>query len=198
MPKRWFIRTAVLFASVLLTACASDKVPAETALKAAESAVSATVAEAAKYVPDEAKALQDSLNSLKDSFAKGEYKTVLTGAPDLTAKAKALADAAVAKKADLTKGWADVSGGLPKVLEAIQGRVAILSKAKTLPANMDKAAVESAKSGVESMNQAWADAQASFSAGNLADALAKANALKSQAAEIMTKLGMQVPAALKS
>lgn len=198
MPKRWFIRTAVLFASVLLTACASDKVPAETALKAAESAVSATVAEAAKYVPDEAKALQDSLNSLKDSFAKAEYKTVLTGAPDLTAKAKALADAAAAKKADLTKGWADVSGGLPKVLEAIQGRVAILSKAKTLPANMDKAAVESAKSGVESMNQAWADAQASFSAGNLADALAKANALKSQAAEIMTKLGMQVPAALKS
>jgi len=198
MPKRWFMRTAVLLASVLLTACASDKVPAETALKAAESAVSATVAEAAKYVPDEAKALQDSLNSLKDSFAKGEYKTVLTGAPDLTAKAKALADAAVAKKADLTKGWADVSGGLPKVLEAIQGRVAILSKAKTLPANMDKAAVESAKSGVESMNQAWADAQASFSAGNLADALAKANALKSQAAEIMTKLGMQVPAALKS
>ena len=198
MPKRWFMRTAVLLASVLLTACASDKVPAETALKAAESAVSATVAEAAKYVPDEAKALQDSLNGLKDSFAKGEYKTVLTGAPDLTAKAKALADAAAAKKADLTKGWADVSGGLPKVLEAIQGRVAILSKAKTLPANMDKAAVESAKSGVESMNQAWADAQASFSAGNLADALAKANALKSQAAEIMTKLGMQVPAALKS
>lgn len=198
MPKRWFIRAAVLFASVLLTACASDKVPAETALKAAESAVSATVAEAAKYVPDEAKALQDSLNSLKDSFAKGEYKTVLTGAPDLTAKATALADAAAAKKADLTKGWADVSGGLPQVLEAIQGRVAILSKAKTLPANMDKAAVESAKSGVESMNQAWADAQASFSAGNLADALAKANALKSQAAEIMTKLGMQVPAALKS
>ncbi|HET8529895.1 MAG TPA: hypothetical protein VFO08_02000 [Methylomirabilota bacterium] len=198
MVKRWCALTMVVFAGVLLSACASDKVPAETALKAAESAVNATVAEASKYVPDEAKALQDSLNSLKDSFTKGDYKTVLAGAPELTAKTKALADAAAAKKADLTKSWADVSGGLPKVLEAIQGRVDILSKAKTLPANLDKTAVDGAKTGLESMNKAWADAQASFSAGNLADALAKANALKGQAAEIMTKLGMQVPTALKS
>lgn len=198
MVKRWCALIMVVFASVLLSACASEKVPAETALKAAESAVNATVAEASKYVPDEAKALQDSLNSLKDSFTKGDYKTVLAGAPELTTKTKALADAAAAKKADLTKSWADVSGGLPKVLEAIQGRVDILSKAKTLPANLDKTAVDGAKTGLESMNKAWADAQASFSAGNLADALAKANALKGQAAEIMTKLGMQVPTALKS
>jgi hypothetical protein len=198
MVKRWCALTTVVFASVLLSACASDKVPAETALKAAESAVNATVGEASKYVPDQAKAVQDSLSSLKDSFAKEDYKTVLAGAPDLTAKTKALADAAAAKKADLTKSWTDISGGLPKVIEAIQERVDILSKAKKLPANLDKAAVEGAKSGVESMNKAWAEAQASFSAGNLADALAKANALKSQAAEIMTKLGMPVPAALTS
>jgi uncharacterized coiled-coil DUF342 family protein len=122
----------------------------------------------------------------------------LTGAPDLTANTKALADAAMAKKADLTKSWTDISGGLPKVIEAIQGRVEIFSKAKTLPANVEKTAVASAKTGLESMNKAWADAQASFSSGNLADALAKANALKGQAAEILTKLGMPVPAALKS
>jgi hypothetical protein len=198
MVKRWCVLNVVVFATVFLSACASDKVPAETALKAAESAVSATVAEASKYVPDEAKALQDSLSSLKDSFAKGDYKTVLAGASNLTAQTKALADAAAAKKADLTKNWTDVSEGLPKVIEAIQGRVEILSKSKKLPANVEKTAVDSAKTGLESMNKAWADAQASFSAGNLADALAKANALKSQAAEIMTKLGMQVPEALKS
>ena len=198
MVKRWCALTMLVFAGMLLSACASDKVPAETALKAAESAVTATVAEASKYVPDEAKGLQDRLNGLKDSFAKGEYKTVLAGAPDLTAQAKALADTAAAKKAELAKSWADLSGGLPKVLETIQGRVDILSKAKTLPANVDRATVDGAKTGLDSMNKAWADAQASFSAGNLADALAKANALKSQAAELMTKLGMQAPAALKS
>lgn len=198
MAKRWCAPTVVVLATVLLAACASDKVPAETALKTAENAVNSTVAEASKYVPDQAKALQDNLANLKDSFAKADYKAVLSGAADLTGKTKAVADAAAAKKDELTKSWTDVSGGLPKVIEAIQGRVDILSKAKKLPANMDKTAVESAKSGLESMNKAWTDAQASFSSGNLADALAKANAVKSQAAEIMTKLGMSVPAALKS
>ncbi len=58
MVKRWSALTMVVFAGILLSACATDKVPAETALKAAESAVTATVAEASRYVPDEAKALQ--------------------------------------------------------------------------------------------------------------------------------------------
>jgi hypothetical protein len=198
MPKRSYARVVLALVALVLAACASDKVPAETALRAAEQAVNAAVAEASKYVPDQAKALQDSLGSLKDAFAKGEYKTVLAGAGDLTTKAKALADAAAAKKAELSARWADMSGGLPKVIEAIQGRVDILSKAKKLPANMDKAALDSAKSGLDSMNKAWADAQASFSSGNLADAVSKATALKAQAAEVMTKLGMPVPEALKS
>lgn len=198
MLQRSYARAILALAALVLAACASDKVPAETALKAAEQAVSTAVAEASKYVPDQAKALQDSLASLKDAFAKGEYKTVLAGTGDLTTKAKALADAAAAKKTELTASWTDMSGGLPKVIEAIQGRVDILSKAKKLPANMDKAALDSAKSGLDSMNKAWADAQASFTSGNLADAVSKATALKAQAAEIMTKLGMPVPEALKS
>jgi hypothetical protein len=198
MPKRSYARVVLALAALVLAACASDKVPAETALKAAEQAVDAAVAEASKYVPDQAKALQDSLAGLKDAFAKGEYKTVLAGTGDLATKAKALADAAAAKKTELTASWTDMSGGLPKVIEAIQGRVDILSKAKKLPANMDKAALDSAKSGLDSMNKAWADAQASFTSGNLADAVSKATALKVQAAEIMTKLGMPVPEALKS
>lgn len=198
MLQRSYARAILALAALVLAACASDKVPAETALKAAEQAVSTAVAEASKYVPDQAKALQDSLASLKDAFAKGEYKTVLAGTGDLTTKAKALADAAAAKKTELTASWTDMSGGLPKVIEAIQGRVDILSKAKKLPANMDKAALDSARSGLDSMNKAWADAQASFTSGNLADAVSKATALKAQAAEIMTKLGMPVPEALKS
>jgi DNA uptake protein ComE-like DNA-binding protein len=46
MVKRWCARSVVLFASVLLTACAGDKAPAESALKPAENRGNATVAEA--------------------------------------------------------------------------------------------------------------------------------------------------------
>lgn len=191
-------RSVVVLAGLLLAACASDQGPAEKALKAAEDALNSVAAEAGKYVPDQVKGAQDQLKGLKDSFTKGDYKTVLSGAGDLTAKVKALGAAAAAKKAELAKSWQDVSTRLPKVVDAIKGRVDILSKAKKLPATVDKAAVAGAKSGLEAIDKVWNDAQASFKSGNIADALAKAQTVKTQAAELMTKLGMEVPAALKS
>jgi competence protein ComEA len=49
MLKRGCTRTAVVLAGVLITACASDKAPAESPFKA-EGAVPATVAESGRYV----------------------------------------------------------------------------------------------------------------------------------------------------
>jgi hypothetical protein len=205
MFKHWFVRSIVVIAVFAFAACASDKGPAEKAISAAEDAVNAAMAEGSKYVPDQAKSVQDSLRSLKDSFAKGDYKAVLAGAGDVTGKAKALTDAAAAKKADLekmqaemTKSWEDMQSGLPKVVDAIKSRVDILSQAKKLPAGLDKAAVDGAKSGLETINKTWTEAQDAFKSGNVADAVAKAKTVKTMAADIMTKLGMPVPDALKS
>jgi predicted small secreted protein len=198
MLKPWFVRSVVVLTGLLLAACATEQGPAEQALKAAENAVNSAAAEAVKYVPDQVKTVQDQLKSLKDTYAKGDYKAVLGGASDLTAKVKALSAAAAAKKAELTKSWEDVNAGLPKVVDAIKRRVDILSKAKKLPATVDRAAVDAAQSGLQTLDKVWNDAQASFKSGNLADALAKAQTAKTQAADIMTKLGMDVPAALKT
>ena len=205
MLKHWFARSVLVIAALALAACASDKEPAEKALRAAEDAVNAAVADGSKYLPDQAKAVQSSLQSLKDTFAKGDYKAVLAGAGNVTSQAKALADATATKKAELekmkaelTKDWEAMSSGLPKVVDAIKSRVDILSQAKKLPAGVDKAAVDGAKSGLETINKTWSEAQEAFKAGNVADALAKAKTVKTMAADIMTKLGMAVPEALKS
>jgi hypothetical protein len=198
MATRWFKGELVGLAAVLLAACASDQGPAETAIKAAESAVNSVIAEATKYVPEQARGVQDALKAAKDSLAKGDYKAALAGSTDVTAKAKALGDAVAAKKAELATSWENMSGGLPKVVEAIKSRVDILSQSKKLPANMDKAAVDSAKSGLEAITKTWTDAQAAFKNGQVADAVTKGNAVKAQAVDVMTKLGMEVPAALKS
>jgi hypothetical protein len=120
MLTPWFVRSVVVLAGLVLAACASEQGPAEQALKAVENAVNSAAAEAMKDVPDQVKTVQDQLKSLKDTFAKGDYKAVLSGASDLTAKAKALSAAAAAKKAELTKTWEDVNAGLPKVVEAIK------------------------------------------------------------------------------
>jgi hypothetical protein len=197
MKKGFALIAVVLVGLMLVVGCSRDKEPAEAALKAAEAAVSAAKAEAAKYVPDQVKGLEDALKTAKDAFEKKEYTQALNAAKDLPAKAKELAAAAAAKKAELTKAWEAMAGGLPKMVEAIKSRVDILSKSKKLPANLDKAKFEGAKTGLAEITQTWTDADNAFKGGNIADAVAKANAVKAKATEIMTTLGMQPPAAAK-
>jgi len=194
MRRKLSIIIAVLFA-VSLAACSGGKAPAEQAIKAAEEALNAVKAEAVKYVPDQEKAVEDALNAAKDSFAKKDYAAATSAATSVAAKAKDLGAAVAAKKAELTKGWEDLSGGLPKMLDAIKSRVDILSKSKKLPANLDKAKLEAAQSGLDEANKIWDEANNAYKEGNLADAVAKATTVKAKTAEIMDTLGMQLPQA---
>ena len=187
-----------LMALVLLSACASDKAPAEQAIKAAEAAVAGVKPEAAKWVPDQAQTLDASLASVKDKFAKGDYKAVLTEAPALAGRAKDVAAAAAAKQAAITKSWEEMSAGLPKMVEAVKSRVDILSKSKKLPASVTKEQFEAAKAGLAEATKGWDDATAAFKGGNVADAVAKAEAVKTKTVEALQALGMPVPPAAKS
>ncbi len=198
MKKVLALFAVLLVGLILGVGCSQDKEPAEAAIKAAEAALSAAKAEAMKYVPDQVKGVEDALKTAKEAFEKKEYTQALNAAKDLPAKAKELADAAAAKKAELTKSWEEMAAGLPKMVEAIKSRVDILSKSKKLPKGMDKPKLEGAKAGLGEITQGWTDAENAFKGGNIADALAKGNAVKAKAAEIMTTLGMQPPAAAKA
>jgi hypothetical protein len=197
MRRKLSIILAVLFA-FSLAACQGGKAPAEQAIKAAEEAYNAVKGEAVKYVPDQAKAVEDALMAAKDSFEKKDYKAATSAATDVAAKAKELGAAAAAKKAELTKGWEDLSSGMPQMLDAIKSRVDILSKSKKLPANLDKEKFEGAKSGLAEVTAMWDEAKKASEEGNLADALAKGTAVKEKAAGIMETLGMQLPQAAQA
>jgi hypothetical protein len=198
--KRNLVRLAMILfvGTMMLIACASDKGPAEKAIKAAEDAVNSVKAEAAKYVPDEAKSLESALAAVKDKFAKKDYKAAISEAQALSGKAKSVADAAKAKKEELTKTWTDLSDGLPKMVDAIQSRVDILSKSKKLPSNLTAEKFEEAKSGLNSAKEEWAKALESFKAGSLAEAVSMANSVKGKAVQAMEILGLPVPAGAKS
>ena len=191
MKRVLSVMVAVLFAAAL-GACSTAKAPAEQAIKAAEEALNASKAEAMKYIPDQVKSVEDALKAAKDSFAKGDYAGATSAATAVAAKAKDLASAAAARKAELTKGWEEMSAGLPKTIDDIKSRIAALSKGKTLPKGLDKAKFESAKSGLDEIDKAWNEAKQAFQQGSLADALAKANGAKEKATEIMSALGMKV------
>jgi hypothetical protein len=191
------VSMAAVLVALLLVGCASNKGPAEAALAAAQSAVDSVVAEASKYVPDQAQSLQAQLTALKDKFGKGEYEAVVTDAKALASQAKDVASAAAAKKTQLTQTWTSMSDGMPKVVEAIKGRVDILSQSKKLPANMTADKLASVKSGLGEVTQQWTAATEAYKGGNLMDAITKGSAVKTKAAELLTMLGMPVPDALK-
>ena len=189
----------MILTATLLAACgSSDKGPAEAAIKAAEEAVNAAKADAMKFVPDQANSLDAALAAVKDKFTKGDYKAALSDAQSLASKAKDVASAASAKKAELTKSWEDMSAGLPRVVDAIKSRVDILSQAKKLSAGMTADKLAEAKSGLAEITQQWTAATEASKGGNLMDAIAKATAVKKKAAEVLTTLNMPVPEALKN
>jgi hypothetical protein len=190
----WLLAT---LAAVLVVGCANQKAPAEQAVAGAETALAAVRDNAQKYVPDQLQAVESQLAALKDSLAKGDYKSVLTGAPTLNSAISAMKDAADAKKADadaaLAKAkdaWGPLSAEVPKMVDAIQSRVNALSKSRHLPKGVTKASLASGKSGVDSLKSMWSDASNASASGDFTTAVTKAQAVKDKAAEIMKSLGM--------
>jgi len=185
----------VILACGLAVGCGKYKRLADTAIKTAETAVASAGDDVVKYATDQWQPITNSVASAKESYAKGDYKAAIASLRDIGPKIQAAQAAASAKKTELENAWNDLSGGLPKMLDAIKSRVDILSASKKLPAGMDKAKLESAKSGLAAATSDWSAAQDASKAGKLTDAIAKANSVKDQAAQIMQSLGMTPPPA---
>jgi len=180
----------IVLLAAMLVACARDKEPAEAAIKAAGQAIDQIRGEASRYAPDQLKQLEDSLKAAQDAFAKKEYKAALDAASALGAKAQDVAKAAAAKKAELTKSWDDLSAGIPQMMDAVKSRLDILSKAKKLPAGLDKDKLAALNSGYDEAMQQFQGAKDAAGAGDLSKAIEAGQAIKQKGTEIATALGL--------
>jgi len=181
----------VIVLAVLLFACARDKEPAEAAIKAAAQAIEQIRGEAALYAPDQLKQLEDSLKAAQDNFAKKEYKAALDAASGLGAKAQDVAKAAAAEKAELTKSWGDIVAGIPQMMDAVKSRLDILSKAKKLPAGLDKDKLAALNSGYDEAMKQFQAAKDAAAAGDLNKAIEAGNAIKQKGMDIAATLGLK-------
>jgi hypothetical protein len=197
--QRKFLHTAAALAVALLfaSACANYKEPAQAAINEAETSLQNIAVDAQKYAPDQYRAIAGRLESAKATFAKGDYKAALAGARDLPAKVAELAAATTAAKdqavAALTDEWNALSADVPKMVEAIQSRVDMLSKSRKLPKNIDKASFDAAKSGLESMKQDWTAATQASATGNVEEAVARVKSAQQKGNEVLGLLKMQPP-----
>ena len=188
--KSLWVMASVMVCLFLVAGCARDKEPAEQGIKAAEDALNAAKGEIGKYVPDQLKGLEGAIKGAKEKFEKKEYTEALNAVKDVPGKVKEAAAAAAAKKAAMTKEWEAVAAELPKMVEEIKTKIAPLAKAKKLPPG-NKTKLDGANAGLDEIAKGWADAEGTFKAGNIDDAIAKAKGLKDKANEILVSLGMK-------
>jgi len=186
--------TALTAVALLTTGCANQKAPATQALTSAEAAVDAVRDQAAKYAPEALASVDSTLSGLKEKLTSGDYKAVLAGAPQLMTAVDSLKETVSAKQAEmaaaLSSEWSSLSSDVPQMVAAIQSRVDILSKSPKLPKNLEKAAFDGAKSGLDTMKATWDEASAAFASGDTGVAVEKARMVKDKGQEVLKMLGM--------
>jgi DNA repair exonuclease SbcCD ATPase subunit len=193
--KKYMLFALVAVTILFLAACSSNKEPAAAAIKAAEDAFNATKTEAMKFVPDQVKSVEDAIKAAKASFEKGNFDEALNTAKAAQEKVKEMIAAVAARKENLAKNWAEISGGVPEMLEAVKSRLDSLKASKKLPKSMDKAKLEQAEMHYEVAALMWDEAKKAFSGGNPADVIPLATAAKEDAVKAMELLELQMPAA---
>lgn len=186
------MRHALKLPVALVALClgaACSKAPAQAALAAADQAIEAAKPQLEKYVPAEFESLRDAAQAAHAKFDQGDYKGTLAAAQEIPGKVQAALAAAQAKREELTKAWADLQASLPGMVDAFKAKVTELAGTKKLPKGIDKAKVEAAQAELTALTQAWGEAASAFAAGQMTEAVAKANALKTRVEAAMAALG---------
>jgi hypothetical protein len=196
--KRMLGLPLLLSALLVLGSCGSEKTAATAAIQSAVSAWTAVKDNVAKIMPDEAKSMDGAIAAAQASLEQGDAKAALAAAKDLPARIQQLSEGLATKEGELRGVWEAMSAGLPGVVATIQRRVDILSKVKSLPAGIDRAAFDGAKSSLAQATQMWSEAQSEQKSGNLASAVSKAMGVKDLVVKILTALNMPVPEALRT
>lgn len=195
--KKHSVFLLAALSALLLFGCNTQKGPAEQAVASASAALDAVRDEAQQYAPEQLGGVEAKVSDMKGSFEKGDYAGVLAAAPAVTSAIASMKDAIAAKKTEaqaaLAKAkddWGPASTAVPKMVDDIAKRVETLSKTKKLPKGVSKEAVAAAKTGLDALKSTWSDATNASSSGDYTTAMAKAQAVKDKAAEIMKSLGM--------
>jgi hypothetical protein len=186
-------------AALVLAACAGQKEPAQRLIAEIQATITAASGEAAKYVPGELQEVESKFGELQAAFDKKDYPAVVSGAQAVLGAAQSLATDAAAKKDEVLKAlndkWMGLAGSVPGYMTAIQNRLDFLGKKanKKAAAGID---IEAAKSGLSEAMSLWSKAQAAFAGGNMQEAVATAQSVKTQLESVAAALKLDLSGAV--
>lgn len=193
MRNNTFLAGFAAAAFLALAACSTQKGPATEAVNAVQTALAAVRDEAAAYLPSDLQGVEAAFQALQAQLAAKDYNSVLANAPALMTSVGSLSDAVSARKAAVqaaTAEWATLSTDVPNMISAIQSRLDVLAKSRSLPRNLSKASYDSARAGFDSLKTTWDAATAAASAGDPVDAVATGRQARATGNEVLALLGM--------
>jgi hypothetical protein len=186
--------TAALAALCLgLTACASQKEPAEQALAALETKFSDAGAEVRQYLPERYAELEKSVAGLRDSLAAKDYGDVVKGAAAAQDALKhAIADARVARAqglAALDTEWDDLVKTMPGMISAMDKKIS--SQRGRAPKGMSGAEWKQTIADYDAARDAWGKAASEMTRATFEASVTAAREAKAKIAAIMEKLDVK-------
>ena len=180
-----------LAAAMMIAGCGS-RGTAEHVIGQADGMITTVKEEAATTAPAELKAAETTLAQMKQNFEARDYKVVVDEVPQFNAQMDTLKAAMETKHtadAAASQEWTTLNDEVPKSVEAIQARVDSLKPA-TLPKDVTKEELETAKTELETLKSTWTEATAAASAGNTVEATEKGRIVQAKAEELKNSLGM--------
>lgn len=183
----------MVLAATLAAGCASDKEPAELAVKGLETAASEARPEIERFAPDRLAGVDAAVAAVKSKFDGEDYAGALAGVQSASGAVTSAAEAAASRKAQLSTEWAGFAG-MPATVGQIEGKIAEFDAMRRLPRGMNKSTLDGAKSSLESAKELWSDATDAHQDGDLVLAVNKANQASPIVDALVKTLGIQAPA----
>jgi hypothetical protein len=179
--------------SILAVGCSSEKEPAQAAVTGLEAAVAAARPEIERFAADRMAGVDAAVQAVKYKLDNENYAGAIADVQGATNTLKAAAEAAGARKAQLSTDWAAFAG-MPARVGQIKGRLAELDAMRRLPRGLDKARLDGAKSSLEAATNLWDEASDAHDDGHLVVAVAKARQAKPIVDSLMATLNIPTAA----
>jgi len=184
---------AAALVSLALAACASQKEPAQEAITELDAALVKVADMSQKYMPEEYAEVRAHIATLKASFDKGEFGTVVAGAPKAAAAIRKLQADAIIAKAEYAKKmnaeWAEFTRTMPDTIVAIDRQISRSSS--RLPKGMDRDAFKQLVATFDEAKKTWEAAAELGNGGKYEEAVLASRKVQEVVDATMQALGMK-------
>lgn len=186
----------VLSVVLLLTACDSQKQPAEAAFAQAQASVAPVSAELEKYAPEEFAKLTAKLDDMKSKLNAKDYAGAVALRAQVMTQLLAASSAAGKRKNELLKEfsgeWKVLAASIPQLLAQLNSRMNYLQGLSKLPAGIGAESVQQAKQLLVELDSKWGAATNAAKNRDPESALAKAHEVQKRGAEIGATIGLKI------